>query len=461
MRFELLIASRYLKSKKANSFISRISIIAMGIITFAVLIPMVTMSVMNGFHDSITEKHINKDFHVQIKRGNFVNYKKIMQKILSYPQLKKEIKHITPFFRGPAQVNYADGRFYGILCRGIQSDFFKEDKTFLKHFPIIAGSYNLEKKFSVVMGDKLVQFMNPERKDYLQFLDNVNNGKQEFINIIAFNDRNRRSFNEDEEKVLIFKLRVSGVFKSGYLEYDKNFLFTSLNTAQVIFNAKSAGFGSKEKIVTGIGIKLHNKDNALKVLNFLKTRFIDLSIGTWQSYNPHLLHAFKWEKMLMSVILVIMILASVIITIYINLNIIVMDKKREIGILKSFGVSNGSIRAIFISEAILISLIGTILGSVLSMLFLISLTDVITFIENIVNYIGLYFYEVIYSTKEGYINWEFLAGGLGHLKSMIYKIDFWDLLLLTSLSIFVSILAAYFPARKSTKESITQVIRYE
>lgn len=494
MRYEFFISLRYLKTKKANSFISRISVIGVCIVALAIMIPLLTMSVMNGFHESVKEKHINKDFHVLLKKSRFYNPEEIISELLAISGLKKKIKSIVPFYRGKALLKYQDSRYFGVLIQGIQEGYYKNDKSFNKHFPLIAGKFEEKKKFRVVIGDKLVQFLNPNRKDYLQFVKNITRGVEPTIEVLIF--KGKEGFKLGEDKITTFKLKVSGIFKSGYLEYDRDLAFMSLTTAQILFNAKIKRKNIHYKIVTGLGIKLHNRNDAddtqsrtmyyndmsnggsgnslyclgikldnlneaKKCQEIVEMKYDDIYIYTWKGSNRNLLNAFKWEKTLMDIVLAIMILASVVITIYINLNIVVMDKKREIGILRSFGVTNRTIRTIFIVEGFLIGLVGTLLGSILGILLITSLPDIIMYVESFVNHVLIAVHSVAIDKKTPFVPWEFLSGGLSHLKVSLYKVSPLDLYGLCALSLFWSMLGAYLPARKSTLENISTVIRYE
>ncbi|MDH4129376.1 MAG: FtsX-like permease family protein [Spirochaetota bacterium] len=473
MKLQFFIGLRYLKTRKANSFISRISIIGVCIVALAIMIPMVTMSVMNGYQESLKSKHINKDFHVKIYKSRLNGSEELINKIKKIPELKNKISNITLFYGddnpsirdGFALVKYKDSKYFKILMRGAEPNFYIKDNSFNKHFPIISGNINLNKKFRIIIGDKLVKFLNPNEKDYIRFVENIKTGVEETISVLIFKKTNlddaMEDFDTKKNIISIFKLRVSGIFKSGYSEYDQYLSFMSLDTAQTIFKPNIIGNKDRIKPLTGVGIKLHNRNDSDYVENIINKKFENkyLYIKTWKSSNSNLLQAFDFEKNLMSIVLAIMIVATVIITIYVNLNIVVMDKKREIGILKSFGVKNNMINSIFIIEGFLIGLIGAILGIMLSILIIISLVDIIECIEDLVNKIIYYINPII--KQQVTAKWSFFSGGLEHLRSSLYIINYFDLFWLSSLAIFVSMLAAYFPARKSTQENITGVIRYE
>ncbi len=454
MKYELFISLRYLKTRKANSFISRISVIGVWIVALSVLIPMVTMSVINGFHDSITEKHINKDYHIQVSKYRFYQTEETINEINRIDELKGRIKLIIPFVRSEALLKYQDGKFFGVKLRGIRQDFYKKDKSFKKNFPLFAGKHELNKKFRVVIGFKLAEQMNLD-------IDKIAGGGEEIIKVLVA--KNKRGI-QSENSYRILRLYVSGIFKSGYIEYDRTLAFTSLVTAQNVFNTRIKEEGKAYRTVSGLGIKLKKPEEAEEISQILFNKLNDINISDWKQLNKHLLHAFDWEKKLMSVVLVIMILASFLI-IYLNLNIIVMDKKKEIGVLKSFGVGNQTIRNIFIVEGFLIGLMGTIIGSLLSMLLLTSLIEVIEFAELIVNHIRGFIHSIEYvwnnGTVEKFKRWELLSGGLEHLKALPYRIYYSDFAVICFLSILVSIFAAYFPSKKSTLENISEVIRYE
>ncbi len=447
MKYELLISYKYFKSKKTNNFISRISVIGIVIVCLSVAIPIITMSVINGFHKSIKKKHINKDYHIQLLKTKFINYNFVKNHILTDNKIKDKIKMVIPFYKSQVLLKHENSKYYGVFLRGNNTNLYMKDKDFRDNFSLVAGNYSL-KKFRIIIGYSLAKKLNIN-------INKIKQGKELDIEVLISRERFM-----DEEFIPIYKFRVSGIFKSGYAEYDNYLAFTNINTSKIVFNTKIRIDGKVYNAITGLGIKLYNPEDADIIKNILNIEFPELTIYTWKELNRHLLHAFNWEKDLIKIVLAIMIIASFLV-IYLNLNIVVIDKRKEIGILKSFGVKNKAIRMIFLIEGLIIGLIGTLLGSIFSLLILGSLAELIQYTEYIVNEILKFAHNVEYGTNKQYVKWEVLSGGLVHIKALPYHIHFGDLQLVCIFSIFVSMLASYFPARKSALENIASVIRYE
>ena len=234
---------------------------------------------------------------------------------------------------------------------GVEKDFYEGNLSLREHFPIIAGKYETEKKFNIVLGVGLVRNLMTDVEDYERFMEDIELGVGgRVIDLLVL---------EEGLKMKVYRLKVSGVYQSGYLEYDQLFGFTTLKTSQMIFGARKRFLGREYGRVSGLGIELKDRSEAKGVRLRIKEQNRRLKVYDWEMLNAHLLHAFEWEKILMGIILVIMIFGSVVVTVYIFLNMVVIQKKKEIGIMKSFGVKDKSIRNIFMIEGFLIGLMGT------------------------------------------------------------------------------------------------------
>ncbi|MFZ1602695.1 MAG: FtsX-like permease family protein, partial [Leptotrichiaceae bacterium] len=165
------------------------------------------------------------------------------------------------------------------------------------------------------------------------------------------------------------KLVIRGIFKTGYYEYDSNLVILPLTTMQIL--------SEKGETVTEIGINVKNPqnlENQLKSVNEKAAIFGNNNLGiySWSELNQNLLSAVKFEKFVLVAILSLLIMIACF-AVSVILNMIVREKTKDIGILKSIGYSNKNIRRIFTIEGLVIGLSGMILASIMSPLVLLLL----------------------------------------------------------------------------------------
>ena len=162
---------------------------------------------------------------------------------------------------------------------------------------------------------------------------------------------------------------IRGIFKTGYYEYDSNLVILPLTTMQIL--------SEKGETVTEIGINVKNPqnlENQLKSVNEKAAIFGNNNLGiySWSELNQNLLSAVKFEKFVLVAILSLLIMIACF-AVSVILNMIVREKTKDIGILKSIGYSNKNIRRIFTIEGLVIGLSGMILASIMSPLVLLLL----------------------------------------------------------------------------------------
>ncbi len=400
------------------------------------------MSIINGFHYNLRSKILDKDFHIQVYQRDdiFDDYKKIIKKIQAFEQ----VKYAFPFHDGKAIIKYESEKT-GIVIRGYVQRMFKQDKSFRRNFKINEGKVNLKKQNRIVLGERLAFRLGAKIGSIVE----------------VYVDRKESQTGFDFG---IRRFKVSAIFRSGYGEFDSNIAFISLRDAQKLYNYSVDFFGIKSYKIWGLGVKLYNADKAGQVGKKIRNLFGDLRIRTFEQLNGNLLYAFRWEKRLMMVVLIIMVIATVL-TVMLILTVVVMDKKNEIGILKSFGVSHNAIRRIFIAEGFIISFTGTLFGIILGIVLTVNIKELAHFIEWIVNS----FISVIDKTwianvlgyENGIKKWEIISARSAYSRNFPYKIEYMDIFLLAVVTIFWSFIGALLPAKKATQISVLEAMRNE
>lgn len=338
MNFHLNIALHYLKPKN-NSFISLLSFISIAGITIGVMALIVVISVMSGFDHALENKVIGIESQIIVLSygGSVDNYSKKIKEISSV----KGVKSISPFVYTDVMIS-SSGISTGSALRGIDLKT-EESVTDLKKY-LIKGSLsgiNSLKYRGIVLGKVLAQSLGVSVGDTVDIMSPQ--GQVTPFGVIPRTER----------------FKVCGIIDSGMYNYDSTFSFISLRNAQFFM-----GMPSTES--TGLEVKLNNLGlanlYAKKISGILdKSPSSSYYAMSWEELNKNLFAAIKLEKLTMFVILFLIVLVAAF-NIISTLIMVVMEKRKDIAILKTIGASSRDIMIIFMTQGLMIGLTGTILG---------------------------------------------------------------------------------------------------
>ena len=233
-------------------------------------------------------------------------------------------------------------------------------------------------------------------------------------------------------------LKVIGIFDLGLYEYDSNLIFLSSNLVRKLILFENQNYNKIEFFVK-------NPDKIEEFKNQIQTNISKLKLNfytvSWKDINQTLINALKVEKNVMFIILSLIILVASL-NIISGLIIFVKEKNKDIGILKTIGMSNQSIVKIFFTIGILIGLIGSILGLLIGVIFSINIQSVQKFLENLLN-TKLFSEEVYY------------------LSSLPSKISINEIIVVLITAITIATVSTIFPALRSAKVDPIQSLRSE
>jgi lipoprotein-releasing system permease protein len=341
MSYELFIATRYLRSKRRTGFISLISYISIGGVTIGVAALIIVLSVMNGFETQVRDRIIGSDAHIRLgtfHEDGIANVDSVMARIRGI----HHISGMSPYVLDKGMIR--DGnRTEGVVIRGIDpvtagqvSDLPQQivrgglhlgtmDVTGHENLPgIVLGRYLADRLYAT-LGDTVVIFSPGAAGPFMQ--------------------PRAKQFN------------VAGIFETGLYEYDDIFAYISIPQAQELFHLPGR--------VTGIEIRLDDFEKAALVKESIeKTLGYPYNPRTWFEMHRNLFSWMKIEKWMTFILLSLIIIVAAF-NIISSLIMVVLEKKREIGILKSMGATNAGIRRIFIYEGLAVGIIGTVLGTIL------------------------------------------------------------------------------------------------
>ena len=317
---EFFIAVRHILERKFQSIFSILGV------AIAVTVFIVSLTVSNGLEKNMITSLLTLSPHIQIKstKGSFFNnYGDVIEKTKGI----KDVKAVIPQINSQSIIKF-DNFAKGVLAKGMEAENVKND---LK-LRIVKGNNNISELNSILIGEGLSKEMDLKVGDVLSLVS-------------------------AENKEL--KLTVKGIFKTGFLDYDSNLVIIPLRTMQIL--------GEQGEVATEIGIITGNpqKIEEVEVQVYEKLQNDNFSVISWKTINHNLLNAVQFEKfVLIAILSLILMIASYAVSVI--LNMIVREKIKDIGILKSIGYTNSHIRNIFTIEGLIIGVSGMILASILS-----------------------------------------------------------------------------------------------
>ena len=412
-KFERLVAKRYLRAKRKEGFISVITGFAFTGIALGVATLIIVMSVMNGFRHELLGRILGINGHIGIMSPlgyPFNNYREAVKDLA-------EIEHVQiviPMIENQLLIS-AGKSAEGAMVRGVAAD------DLLKK-PILKDAFkkiNMRdfRGDNIVMGIRLATKMGVVPGDTVTLISP--NGK-----VTAFGTVPRMK-----------SYQVIGTFEVGMYEYDSNFVFMPLETAQTYFGLKGA--------VTHIDVTLDDENLLAPV-----RRSIERSVSgdgayvyDWKQTNAAFFNAIDVERNVMFNILslVILVAAFNIITGFIML---VKDKGRDVAVLRTMGATKGMIMRIFFMDGAFIGVVGTALGLILGLLFC----------HNI---------EAIRQGLQTLMGRDLFSAEIYFLSKLPAKVDNLEVLTVVVISLLLSFLATLYPAYRAAKMDPVEALRYE
>lgn len=360
--FESFIAFRYLRSRRRQKFVSVTGLIAITGVIIGVMALNVVLSVMGGFEDELREKILGVSSHVVVLsyEGPIDNYKEIKNEVLQFPG----VEGASPFIYGQAMLA-VDGNVSGTVVRGIDPET-AGDVTSI-HAAI--GRANTEDDRKVP--DEVISRKGKEL--LLQLKSDTESGKPPLIigselastigvargdtvNIVSPFGKMGPVGPMPKTK----SFEVISIFDYGMIEYDSTISYVNIDDAMDFFGMEGKATGVEVK-VDDIYQAKNTGDQLSEVFGFpFYTR-------NWEEANRSLFQALKLERLVIAIFLGFIILVAAL-NIVSTITMLVMEKNRDIAILRAMGAKKKAIKRIFIIDGMTIGFIGTLLGSLSGLL---------------------------------------------------------------------------------------------
>lgn len=412
--YQLFIALRYLKSKKRHRGISFNTVISIGGVAVGVMALLVVLSVMSGFHEDLQKKILGASAHAVVLsyQGGIQDYKPLVEKLKAEPS----IISMSPLVVGQVMVS-SGKRAHGVFMRGIEPAAEFKTTDILKHIKegsiedlVSASSPRSTKSAApwIIIGKELSAMLGVFPGDTINVISPV--GEMGPLGMLP--------------KVRQFK--IAAVFEMGMFEYDTNLVLADLRSAQDFF-----GYGNA---VSGIELRIDDiykapliRDSVTKKLGF------PYYVRDWMQMNRNLFSALKLEKFAMFVILVLIVLVAsfnIVSTLMMN----VVEKAKEIAILKSMGATNQGIMMIFMFQGLMIGIVGTTIGIICGY--------TLGYILNT--------YELIKLPADVY-----------YLSKLPVKMKLFDFMVVSFSAVIISFLSTLYPSYHAAKLNPVEPLRYE
>ena len=407
-QLEKEVTLRFLRSRKKDGFLNVISIFSFIGIGLGVAVLIIVMSVMNGFRTELVNKIIGFNSHLTIKPYS----KKIDVNKLQNEKILNNLKYSLESNSGEAVILKNDTT-KGILLRGYSKlDFEKLEIINNENFN---GIKNSLEKDAISIGKELSFSLD------LEIGDNVVLMSPSSLDTIIGSLPRQKSF------------IITSIFDSGLADFDNNVAFINLNSLEEFFN-----YSSDDR---NLELFLKDPQNIENQKEITQKIFEDEFVYSWADMNSSLFSALKVERNVMFIILSLIIIVAAF-NIISGLTILVKNKTKDIGILKSIGVQNKSIVKIFFLVGILIGTSATIFGIFLGVTFSLYVENLRQFLSNTFN-ISLFPEEIYFLSK------------------MPSEINISSITLIALCSIFITIIVSIFPAMKAAKLDPIKSLKYE
>lgn len=435
MGFEFFIAKKHLTRRHKTGFISLISFISIIGVALGVWALIVVMSVMSGFNTELKEKIVGVQPHLRIdKPDGMENSERDLALIRSHniPGLVS----LSRFVEGQAILRNTKNAS-GVMVKGL--DTASEDlDIFQKH--IVSGTLNFQdsvqvekKRFllffkrkietrrgSVFLGESLAATLGAQVGDVIYMITPIPEPENPFVPLPMH--------------VRTWPFLVRGIFRVGMNDFDTSLALINIEQAQKVYQ-----MGTK---VTGISMRFQNVDDAEKWAWVLRGAFPNqYYIRSWYDMNQTLFQAIKVEKNVMRFLLTLIIVVAAF-NIISTLTMVVMEKTKDIGILRALGATRMGIRKIFIMEGFSIGFLGVLFGAITGVATAFHVDQVLDFLKK--------------------------TTGIDLFPSTIYLFDKMpsevhmdDVITIVVIALVATVVAGFYPAHRAASLKPVEALRYE
>jgi lipoprotein-releasing system permease protein len=415
VKYEYFIGLRYLRARRQETFISLITVISILGVMIGVMTLNVVMAVMSGFEETLRDRLLGINAHISVvKSGDpLPDYERLAGQLQKQPG----VVGVSPTIYGQVMLT-SGSRVQGVVVRGVDPDRVNRVVD-LQKFLVRGNLASLKEEHpiqvedrtvmlpGIILGERLASQLGVFQGSPVQMVSPV--GSPTAIGVIP---RVRRFI-------------VTGIMKTGMSEIDSAVVFMGLAEAQKFFGLAGE--------VTNIELRVRDVKDARAVAERIQAQLgFPYFAEDWTRLWPNLFSALQLEKTVYFLVLLLMILVGAF-NIVSTLVMVVMEKRKDIAILRSMGATQQSIRNIFLFKGCLIGIVGTTLGVISGLL--------------VCGLISRYQFA--------------LPEGMFLISTVPVRVYWSNFLLVAVASFFVCLFASMYPSRQAAKLDPVEIIRYE
>ena len=409
----LYIGLRYMRGRQRTQFISFITLTSVLGIALGVSALITVLSVMNGFESELRERILGMTSHTTVtgRMNRLSDWQTVQQKLVN----EAHILGSAPFVDGQVMISSGQ-RVSGTLVRGVYPEYESGVSTIAEK--MITGSLDLltAGEYGLVLGVELAGYLGVSVGDR--------------VTVIS------PQLNTTPAGILprLRRFTVVGFFKVGMYEYDRNMAVMHLADAAKLFRLAGS--------VSGLRLKLDDLFKAPVIARTLADKFYgQYRVSDWTQSHSNFFRAIQTEKRVMFIIL-LLIVAVAAFNIVSTLVMVVTDKRGEIAILRTQGLTPKSVMGIFIILGSMIGLIGTGLGIIGGLALALNIETIVPAIER---FLGV----------------QFLAADVYYISDLPSKLIWSDVWVISIMSFSLTLLATLYPAWQASRVNPAEVLRYE
>ncbi|KZD07177.1 lipoprotein-releasing ABC transporter permease subunit [Oceanibaculum pacificum] len=410
--FERMVAFRYLRARRQEGFISVIAGFSLLGIALGVATLIIVMSVMNGFRAELLGRILGVNGHVSVfaQSGPLRDYAATADQV----RLVDGVVMVFPQVEGQVMAT-ANNTAAGAMVKGIRLEDLKRREILSGN--ILAGSLeDFAGPDAVMIGSRMAQRMNLTVGNQLTLISPQSNPT-------AFGSIPRMK-----------TYRIAALFEIGMYEYDNNFIYMPLDSAQTFFRLGEA--------VTGLDVMLTDPDAVARLRDPIATAIgPGKRVFDWQQANSSFFTAIKVERNVMFLILTLIILVAAF-NIISSMIMLVKDKGRDIAVLRTMGASKGMIMRIFFMTGASIGVVGTVAGFLLGLLFCLNI-------------------ETIRGWVEALTGTQVFNAEIYFLSKLPAKVDSGEVVTVVLMALLLTFLATLYPAWRAARQDPVEALRYE